>query len=524
MPERTSPGARLAAVPVVVAATLLCAALTPTAGAALDAPANDDFAMPVELTGRHGSWTGTTDQATAEVGEPVHGGRGAGTSVWLTWTAPADGTVSFTAEGRAGPVVTAAYTGKSVDALQPVASSVRSDAGGPPTRFTVVAGTTYHVAVDALDDPSGPATGPMSIDLTLFSPRGDAFDEARVLAGGSDAASTTTFAASREPGEPVHAPAAPDGGSVWFRWTAPAAGTAVLSTAGTRAGPPATAVYLGDRVDVLTAVVRHSCGSVLCFRADAGTTYRIALAPAGADGTGAPVEDDLVLHLRLVTPGNDDVATAASLPGTSGQRSLAVRGSAEPGEPAHAEAPAVASRWYRWAPDVDGIAAIDVDGAARVAAYDASFGDGGVDDLRVLDEAAGSAAAPAGLRFPVVAGDPVLVAVDRWPDGPHAGDGRVTVHYRVGAPRNDRPDAALGLVAPGSAYGTTLGVTAGGEPALPGADSGAVWFRLPATSAAPTVVQTTGSDFGTVLGVYQATGAGLRLVAADDAGRVVPAC
>ena len=303
---------------------------------------------------------------------------------------------------------------------------------------------------------------------------------------------------------------------MWFRWTAPAAGTAVLSTAGTRAGPPATAVYLGDRVDVLTAVARHSCGSVLCFRADAGTTYRIALAPAGADGTGAPVEDDLVLHLRLVTPGNDDVATAASLPGTSGQRSLAVRGSAEPGEPAHAEAPAVASRWYRWAPDVDGIAAIDVDGAARVAAYDASFGDGGVDDLRVLDEAAGSAAAPAGLRFPVVAGDPVLVAVDRWPDGPHAGDGRVTVHYRVGAPRNDRPDAALGLVAPGSAYGTTLGVTAGGEPALPGADSGAVWFRLPATSAAPTVVQTTGSDFDTVLGVYQATGAGLRLVAADD--------
>ena len=499
----------------LVVGSALAVALVPTTGIADDDPVNDDFAMATELVGARGGWRGTTEQAGAEPGEPVHADVGAGTSVWLVWQAPGDGTATFTADGSDGPVVTAAYTGKSVDALQAIAASVRSDAGGAPLRFSVAAGATYHVAVDGVA--GAPAAGPVTIDLALFSPPNDNLDRARRLTGHVDTASTTTFAASREVGEPVHDGSVPEGGSVWFRWTAPATGTAMVAAAGTRAGQPALAAYRGDEVSDLAALDR-SCGRSLCFRAQDGRTYRLALAPSGVDGAGAPVEDDLVVDLLLVAPGNDDLATSARLTGVSGDRSVTLRGSGQPGEPAHAGSAAVASRWYRWLPGAEGVARVRVDGAGRLAAYDPTGGDGGVDDLRSLDEAAGTRRTPARLLFPVSAGTPVLLAVDR-PAGAAAHRAReVRLGYRVGPPSNDRRRDAQGLHVAGTRRGTTLGATAAGEPNLPGGDGRAVWYRLRGTHGDSLAVQTAGSAIDTILGVYEDTRAGLHLVAADDDG------
>ena len=499
---------------VAALGSLLLVAVAPAA--AEGSPAGDDFAAAVELTGLSGTWTGTTEGATAEPGEPAHAGLGAGASVWLLWVAPADGTATFRVDGSGGLVATAAYTGKTVDALEPIAGTVQSAEGGPPLRYPVVAGTAYHIAVDAVAGPD-PLTGPVSVAFALFSPPNDDFADTSLLTGRSTTVSTTTFAADREPGEPVHSAGAPTGGSVWFRWVAPAAGTVVVQARDTRGQPQAVGVYTGARLAELVSVRRRACGLERCFIAEPGVPYRLAVAPSTLDGRGAPVESDAVLGLRLVTPANDALSTATVLSGVSGRTALSVRGTAEPGEPAHTGAPAAASRWYRWRPTVDGVGHIVLRGDARVAAYEPLDGDPAVDDLRPLDSAVTPAAGDqARLRFAVAAGAPVLLAVDRSTGTNVLSQGPVTLHYAVRRPTNDRPAAAASMQVPGTATGTTLGATAIGEPAVPGADGHSVWYRVDPERTGPLVAQTAGSAFDTVLGVYAVASAGSRLVVADD--------
>ncbi len=492
--------------------------LSATPSVADESPANDDFLSAAPLSGLTGTWSGTTANATAEPGEPAHGGVGAGRSVWLTWTAPETGKVTFTAQpGPGQAVVAAAYTGKTVDTLTEIDSAVRSDDGGHPVRFRVVANQSYHLALDAAPG-STPLTGPVSVDFVLFAPQGDAFGDARQLEGRSDSASTTTFAASRQAGEPVHASSVPTGGSVWFTWTATRTGTAAIFAAGQHTSP-AVALYTGASVDALNSIPGSGCGPETCFAVVGGSTYHLALAPSTVDAAGAPLEDDIVVRLRLVAPSNDDLSTASDLPGDAGQRRVVLRGSAEAGEPAHAGAPADASRWYRWTPEADGIADITLTGAGRLAVY--LPGDGGVDDLLPLSQSASHEDAPAELSFPVTAARSLLVAVDA-PAGVADPAPAVTLRYALGAPANDRTADAQRVHVPGTATGTNLGATAKGGPIVPGGDGRSVWYRLAPRKATPLMAQTAGSSFETALAIYEQTRSGLRLVASDAAAAGQP--
>jgi hypothetical protein len=103
----------------------------------------------------------------------------------------------------------------------------------------------------------------------------------------------SNLAASGEVSEPRHAGSAPDT-SVWYRWTAPLSGTAILTTAGSSFNTT-LAVYQGESVSTLTAVAANdniggTRASRVAFRTVAGSTYRIAV--DGVDGaTGS-------IHLR----------------------------------------------------------------------------------------------------------------------------------------------------------------------------------------------------------------------------------
>src|SRR5207247_2239704 len=94
--------------------------------------------------------------------------------------------------------------------------------------------------------------------------------------------------ASREAGEPNHADTT-GGTSVWYRWTAPADGTAVFDTCGS-SFDTLIGVYTGADVAHLTRIAGNTDATRFCapqsrvvFSATTGTTYSIAV-----DGTRGP--------------------------------------------------------------------------------------------------------------------------------------------------------------------------------------------------------------------------------------------
>ena len=143
------------------------------------ASGNDAFSAASRLTGTHGTVEGTTAAATAEAGEPAHAGARAQSSVWFTITPRVTADYLFQASpqdsdgcySRIG-----VYTGAAVNRLTAVPPSSRPaplaqlftaqmpDAAGDPDletpealvgrRVHLVAGRTYHIAVDRKSEPS----------------------------------------------------------------------------------------------------------------------------------------------------------------------------------------------------------------------------------------------------------------------------------------------------------------------------------------------------------------------------------
>jgi PASTA domain-containing protein len=252
----------------------------------LHVPPNDDFVDAMDVSGPVGIVDGWTLGATKETGEPDHAGDPGGASIWYSWTAPASGRVTFSTLGSDFDTLLAAYTGSAVDALTEVASN--DNANGLPTSeisFDAVQGATYSIAIDGAGGDSG--------DSELFwdlQPPNDNFPAAQLLAGDHGSVAGTTVGATKEPSEPNHAGNA-GGSSVWYRWTASAAGTLTLDTCNSDFDT-LLAVYTGADVAHLSAVASNDDGPAACgldglgsqvaFSVTTGTTYDIAV--DGFDG------------------------------------------------------------------------------------------------------------------------------------------------------------------------------------------------------------------------------------------------
>jgi hypothetical protein len=138
---------------------------------------NDAFASAATISGTHGSVIGTTVGATAEPGEPAHQGKPALSSVWYSWTptVTADYLLQALPTGGAGcPSRVAIYSGTAVNHLTATPASARPSpfeqllaletpdqlTADPLTqgfggqRVHLVAGRTYHVAVDSFGEAS----------------------------------------------------------------------------------------------------------------------------------------------------------------------------------------------------------------------------------------------------------------------------------------------------------------------------------------------------------------------------------
>jgi hypothetical protein len=320
-------------------------------------PANDNFAAATVLTGTSATVSSATNiSASVESGEPSHAGRASGHSVWWTWTAPAAGHFVVAASGYFNKLL-GIYTGDSVAALTEVACGYGSSGNLAQAGFDATAGTVYHFAVDG---ESG-AAGSFALELKL-PPLNDDFANRFTLTGESASATANNTTATRETDEPVHA-GTTGGQSLWWTWTAPAAGRVVITATTAAAFDPIVAVYTGTNLAGLTAVASGMANSpapaYANFDALPGVTYQLAVdGRYSASGT-------LTLQLAYVTaPANDFFAdrSAVIFPSPTSPNIFYVTGSnfgatKETGETWQGSA----SVWWTWTAPANGAVLIELE-------------------------------------------------------------------------------------------------------------------------------------------------------------------
>jgi hypothetical protein len=112
-------------------------------------PFADNFAEAANLQSTFSvSGHGITFGATLEPLEPLHDERHTDHSIWIAWTAPANGIVNLNTLGSDFDTVLAVYMGDTIDALIRVESD--DDSGenhSSVLSFNAVAGVTYRIAV-----------------------------------------------------------------------------------------------------------------------------------------------------------------------------------------------------------------------------------------------------------------------------------------------------------------------------------------------------------------------------------------
>ena len=115
----------------------------------------DNFANRTTLNAASGTGIATSQGATKESGEP-NTFPGVGSSVWLTWIAPASGVATFSTMGSSYDTVLAVYTGTSLGSLVQVTRD--DDNGGLGTSlvsFNAQAGAAYQIYVGSRDKDGG---------------------------------------------------------------------------------------------------------------------------------------------------------------------------------------------------------------------------------------------------------------------------------------------------------------------------------------------------------------------------------
>lgn len=253
-------------------------------------PANDAFSAAQPLPGATGRVSGTNQRSSGEIGEPNHAGASTPLeSVWYLWTAPANGVLSVDTYGTSFDTTLAFYTGTDVGALTQAAAN--NDSGGPQSfvSATVTAGQVLRIAVDGAGTSEGVFTLNYHFQPQVAGLVNDAFANRTVLPGAPAGTTGSNIGAAGEVGEPSHTEFSSPVASVWWSWTAPASGVAVIDTLGSNFDTE-LAIYTGSSVGALTLVAANGDAggpqSRVSFICVAGTPYVIAVDGRGtSEGT-----------------------------------------------------------------------------------------------------------------------------------------------------------------------------------------------------------------------------------------------
>jgi hypothetical protein len=483
-------------------------------------PANDAFAAAQPLgPGLPTGMAGTTKRASKEAGEPDHDGDPGGHSVWYSWTPSSSGPVdvSICPYNENGTRFTlAVYTGSSVNGLTPVLSEeslpTGCGSGAATEEFAASVGTTYRIAIDG----KGGGEGIFSFEIRGLQANDD-FADAQVISPEPLFVPGSNRFASKEAGEPNHA-GNPGGHSLWYSWTPSASGPVQIEGCDSSGSlDTLLAVYTGSAMNALTPVAanddasgeqsneicKSSNRSEVVFEALASTTYRIAV-----DGKNGQEGKFVLIFKRGGEATNDDFGSATSLTSplplfANGDTKV---GSKESGEPNHAGDPGGHSLWYSWTAQKSGPIAISACARGSLDTLLAVYTGSALDALTPVaanDDAAEGAcsATDSEVRFSAVAGTTYMIAVD----GKGASTGAFELQG-VGVEPNDAfgKPYAIGSRLPGwSQSSNRFATKQAGEPDHAGGAGGAsVWFKWTAPRTAAVSVDTCGSSFDTLLGVY----------------------
>jgi hypothetical protein len=469
-------------------------------------PANDSFANRTAVAGTNIWAAGDNNNASAESGEPAHAGYPASRSVWWTWTAPAGGATTVSTEGSTFDTVLAIYTGASVTNLALIAADDQSGSNDTSrATFSAAAGTAYQIAVDGFSGAMGTVLLNLQLAATPTPPANDNFASGILLTGSNIVANGRNLGASAETGEPAHAGSTATN-SVWWSWTAPAAGLVSVNTMGSDFDT-LLAIYTGTSVNALTPVASDDQSgpnntSALTFNATSGTIYRIAV--DGYAGAAGNIVLNLILFPGGAPPPNDNFANRIVLAGTN----LVATGSnvnatAQSGEPAHAGQAAHKSVWWSWTAPSNSLAGVTTVGSTfdtMLVVYTGSSL-GALVPVASSDDASGLLTSR--VSFPATAGTTYQIAVD----GFEGASGNITLNIQGAgaAPANDNFASASPLTgaAPRSLGANVNATFEFAEPYHAGNfPTHTVWWYWTAPTNGQMTFSTLGSDFDTVLAVY----------------------
>jgi hypothetical protein len=124
-----------------------------------------------------GQLNGNNSAATVEPGEPNHGGKPGGHSLWISWVAPTNGVARFKTEGSGFDTLLAAYYFASTndttfDKLLVAARADDSEGfeSESEIEFGVIMGQRYEIAVDGYYAATGPVELQWTVDGTAGIP------------------------------------------------------------------------------------------------------------------------------------------------------------------------------------------------------------------------------------------------------------------------------------------------------------------------------------------------------------------
>jgi hypothetical protein len=343
-------------------------------------------------------------------------------------------------------------------------------------------------------------------------------------------------AATLEPGEPNHADK-PGGKSIWYTWTAPTSGVMTFSAIGS-AFDTLLAVYVGESVSSLTEVESDEdrggfFTSILRFNAVAGTEYQIAI-----DGFGGESGEFVFSWLFeaqapplpvIVTPPRSQTAAAgSSVTFTVDALADGVDKDDEDDKKddkdGHKKHPHVkATLTYQWY----------FNGAAIPGATKSSYTVTNVQDstvgiytVSVTDGKQTVETQPVSLQINETGPNVQDVqAKDKFLDAANSEPlrlGTPPVRFAPGADAGDPqfvPAAIVRSYTSTQVFSSAGGTTSAGElPPCFGMGGASEWFVVVTEEAGALFVNTDGSSYDTVLGVYthSPTGQGLALLACDN--------
>ncbi len=317
-------------------------------------PPNDNFANATVLSGTNVQLTISNVWASAEAGEPDHGGQPGAPSLWWQWQAPASGGVTIDLRGSDFRTAVSAYTGSTLGTLARVVSGPDHVGWVDHVVFKAVGGTTYRIAVDVDGAFSDPATARLKLALAFNpSPANDDFSNRPLFSGITVSTNGSNVGATTENGEPVFL-GGPipqpqlQGKTVWWNWMSPFPFPIQVTISTLSSNFVSTlAVYSGNNLTNLLRVTGHvgaSPTNEVSFTSLSGVGYAIAVdGNAGAEGfftlsaavTGAPANDYFTNRITL----------SGSNIFTTGRNTGANK---ETGEPDHAGVTGASSVWWSW--------------------------------------------------------------------------------------------------------------------------------------------------------------------------------